>query len=427
MFPCGSEIGLELMRALKHNTHFELLGASSVEDHGRFSYPNYVGDLPFFSDVNFLKAISSIVKDFNITAVYPTTDAVAEFLKRNEHSLGCMVVGSSSATTTICSSKRLTYQSLHDVIPVPRWYTTLDSISEFPIFIKPEVGYGSRNVLSANSRLMAERFLAETQIDGNFIFCELLPGTEFTIDCFTDRHGELRFSGVRERRRISNGISVNTIECKKYENIFAEFASNINKQLNMRGAWFFQMKEDKSGTPKLLEVAARFGGSSSLFRAKGVNFALLSLFDAFDVDIDIELNSYSVELDRALSNKYKLNLYFDKIYVDYDDTLIVNDSINADLISFLYEAINVGKKVILLTKHIGNISESLKKYRISELFDQVIHISTDQEKSNYIQPESAIFIDDSYYERSKVRKMLGINTFSIDMVETITPLPKKVN
>ena len=41
VFPCGSEIALELYRALVHSKHFNLIGASSVDDHGRFVYHNY--------------------------------------------------------------------------------------------------------------------------------------------------------------------------------------------------------------------------------------------------------------------------------------------------------------------------------------------------------------------------------------------------
>ena len=38
VFPCGSEIGLEINNALKWSTHIELFGASSVDDHGKYVY-----------------------------------------------------------------------------------------------------------------------------------------------------------------------------------------------------------------------------------------------------------------------------------------------------------------------------------------------------------------------------------------------------
>lgn len=83
------------------------------------------------------------------------------------------------------------------------------------------------------------------------------------------------------------------------------------------------MKEDAQGKPKLLEVAARLGGSSSYFRAKGVNFALLSAFDAFEYPISVQPNSYNVQFDRALATKYKLDIHYTTVYVDFDDCLVV--------------------------------------------------------------------------------------------------------
>ena len=35
VFPCGSEIGLEVHNALKYDKHINLVGLSSVSSHGR--------------------------------------------------------------------------------------------------------------------------------------------------------------------------------------------------------------------------------------------------------------------------------------------------------------------------------------------------------------------------------------------------------
>ena len=41
VFPCGSEIGLEIHAALRHAKDICLHGASSVSDHGEFVYARY--------------------------------------------------------------------------------------------------------------------------------------------------------------------------------------------------------------------------------------------------------------------------------------------------------------------------------------------------------------------------------------------------
>jgi hypothetical protein len=404
---------------MQYSTHFNLIGGSSVEDHGRFVFENYIGELPFHDDPNFVTTLRSKVKEHDIDAIYPAMDSVAETCKEHENDIGCRIIGSSSQTNSICASKELTYSTLKKIVPVPKRYKSLENIDNFPIFIKPDHGYGSRNTFLANNKSAATQFLDNQTKQTNFLFLEYLPGQEYTIDCFTNRHGELLFYGPRKRARISNGISVNTKEAKEYREEFYEYATNISKKLNLRGSWFFQMKKDKNNNLKLLEVAARLGGSSALFRSRGVNFALLSVFDCFDVDVDIIINNYDSELDRALSNKYNINIDFDKIYLDFDDCLIVDGKVNTDMIRFIYAALNKNIEIILITKHADDIYESLNHYRLGNVFSEILHLSQDDEKHEYIEPINAIFIDYSHSERKKVMKYYGIPVFSPDMIESI--------
>src|SRR5690606_8233622 len=132
-------------------------------------------------------------------------------------------------------------------------------------------------------------------------------------------------------------------------------ASLINDKIEFRGAWFFQVKENSAGELSLLEVASRLGGSSSLFRNIGVNFALLSIFDAFNQKVKVFFNDYEIELDRALSNKYKVGIQFKNVYIDFDDCLLFTDKVNTSLIALIYQFLNEGKKIILITKHERNI------------------------------------------------------------------------
>lgn len=418
VFPCGSEVALEIHRSLRFSAHFELLGASSVDDHGKFVFEKYIGGMPFHDHPDFISAVRDVVQREKIDAIFPAMDAVARTLKRHESTLGCVVIGSSAEVTAICSSKSATYNYLSKYIPCPRWTDELTRIEQFPVFIKPDEGYGSRNVGFANSRESAERFLQEHS-GTSFIFCEYLPGEEFTIDCFSNSKGELLFHGGRKRARISNGISVNTEESRKHQEAFNNAAMAINEQLKPRGAWFFQMKENECGDPVLLEVAARLGGSSSYFRAKGVNFALLSAFDTFDFDVNVDPNAYEVEMDRALDSRYRIDFTYDTAFIDFDDCLLLGDKVNAELVKYIFQARNQGVEIVLITRHDKGIHQTLKQYRLAEVFDQIIHIKDKRPKSEFINNGKAIFIDDSFAERSEVKRAHGIPVFSPDMVEML--------
>ena len=157
-----------------------------------------------------------------------------------------------------------------------------------------------------------------------------------------------------------------------------------------------------------------------LSRAIGVNFALLSLFDAFDYKVTISKNEYDVELDRALENKYKTNLVFDSVYCDYDDCLIIDKNmVNVELVKFLYKCINEKKRIYLLSKHDGDLEKELKDFRLDHLFDEVIHIAKQADKSKYIKSSMAIFIDDSNAERNNIINKLHIPVFSPDMLDVL--------
>ena len=92
---------------------------------------------------------------------------------------------------------------------------------------------------------------------------------------------------------------------------------------------------------------------------------------------------------------------------------------NTDLVAFLYQCVNENIKLTLLTHHDKDIRESLKAIRLDELFDRIIHIDRSHSKSDYIDNEKSIFIDDSFAERMEVARNNKIPVFSVDMVNML--------
>ncbi len=418
VFPCGSEIGLEVHRSLSYSTHVELWGASSTEDHGKFVYFNYISGLPFISDNRLIDELKKLVVKYRFDAIYPAMDSVIELLKSKEKELGCKVISSPYETTHLCLEKKETYAKLDGIIPVPKTYKRINEDIQYPVFIKPNIGYGSRGVAKVSNEKELQEFFRE-KVDQEYIISEFLDGVEYTIDCFTNYKGELLFSGVRERKRISNGISVNTIPVEDVNGEFASLVQKINSNIKFRGAWFVQLKRDKYGNLKLLEIASRLGGSSSLYRGKGINFALLSVFDTFEIPIKILENQYKIEMDRALDNCYNIDISFDTVYLDFDDCLFLKGKVNYQLVALLYKFRNEDKDIILISKHKGNLHNKLSELRLSEVCDKVIHLKEEDNKYLYMNANRSIFIDDSFSERQEVKDRLGIPVFDLDMVQVL--------
>lgn len=411
VFPCGSEIGLEIYRSLKGSTYFNLYGASSVKDHGMFVYENYIDKIPFIEADDFIKVINEIVDKYKIDFIFPAHDSVVLKLAQNQEILHCQILGSCLKTSEIARSKLKTYQYLAKYIMVPKIYSK-DHIPNFPVFLKPDVGQGSKGCLKANS---LQEVINALQKDKDLLILEYLPGKEYTIDCFTDYNHKLIYVQGRQRARIQNGISVNSFPVDDIR--FNKIAEIINQVLNFRGAWFFQVKENINNELVLLEIAPRIAGTMELNRLQGVNLPLMWCFAASGYGIKILKNNYTLQIDRALESKFKIDIIYDYIYVDFDDCIIINNKVNQMLVAFLYKSINENKKIILITKHKNGIEKSIKQFRLTDIFDQIIHIKEDDEKYKYILNNSAIFIDDSFSERLRVYENKNIPVFSPDMIE----------
>lgn len=415
VFPCGTEIGLEIHRALCRCTHVEVFGANSLEpSHGPFVFKNYLPRLPFVDDPLFLTALIACLKEHRIDFLYPAHDDVALALARHAGELPCAVIGSPRETCEMCRSKSATYARLAGTLPVPRLYGRPDAAVPLPVFLKPDRGEGSRGARKAHALQDWEEAL---KTDPTLLAMEYLPGPEYTVDCFTDRHGALRFAGPRERVRTAGGISMHTRPMKDAQLI--EAADRINQTLALRGAWFFQMKRDQRGALTLLEIAPRVSGGMGLYRNLGVNLPLLSVYDAAGKDVDIDAQDYDISLDRALVSRFHPAIRYDHVYVDLDDTLVAPEGVDPLVAAFLFQCRNRGKILHLLTRHAGNAPEILALNALAGMFDTVTHVTGEQRKSAYITYQDAIFIDDSFSERKEVHQALGIPVFAPDAVESL--------
>ena len=420
VYPCGTEIGLEIYKSACRSTHFELIGESSSYDHGRFVFKNHIDYLPFITDESGLADIEAFawqIKEYNIDFIYPAMDGVVYKFAEYRHLFDCEIIAPDFDTASVTRSKLRTYQMLKDVVPVPRLYDAADQALAFPLFLKPDVGQGSVGASKVGSRQELDYFLSKSA-DQNMLLMEYLPGEEFTVDCFTNSEGGLVYAGARRRKRIKSGISVNAVAVRDEE--LVRLAQAVGRAIPQKGGWFFQVKSREDGSYVLLEVASRIAGASSFTRSLGVNLPLLTLhlYNGFAID-SVIVNQYAIELDRALTNSYKTDIRYSHVYMDYDDSLVVDGKVNLQLAAFIYQCVNEGIPVTLLSKHDENLEEDLQKRRLFGLFDEVVRLQREDQKYCHIKEADAILIDDSYGERQQVRDKLGINVFDVHMVECL--------
>ncbi len=418
VFPCGSEVGLEIHAALRFEKNLELHGLSSAPCHGQAIYAHYDSSMPWIQDPAFLDRFNAYLKAHGVDFVFPAYDDVLVFLSEHRDRLAAKLVAPDMEVCRIARVKSLTYKALGDADFLPAVYETPEEATSWPVFSKPDRGQGSQGVALIRD---AEAFrAAQAQATTPRIFCEYLPGEEYTVDCFSDRHGALLFSRPRERERVKAGISVRSRSLPATSEIEA-VAARIQSVLPFRGAWFFQVKRAADGKLKLLEVAPRVGGCMGLSRNLGANLPLLSLFDQMGLDVAVTVNEGDLTVERHFANRYVGVRDFQRVYVDYDDTLTCGDLTNSFMLGFLHHCRNRKAEVHLITRHAGDIRADLSRRAIApDLFASILHIRDGSPKSAHIaEPRGAVFIDDSFRERAEVARVHGIPVYGVDAVESL--------
>lgn len=410
VFPANSEIGLEIYRQLRFTKGIKLIGASSSVGAASYTYEIYDNNFPSVYDEKFIEYILNFCLSNKIELIIPAHDDVIYKLSQSKdyfNEIKILVPEFELAHTL--RHKSLTYRKLHGIVKVPKLYNfkDLNNSNIYPIFIKEDAGQGSRGAYLAQDYSDA---LNNKLIEP--IYCEYLPGAEVSIDCFSV-NGKLLIAEERTRKSTTNGIS--NLTYSLLDTKLKEYCNEISKYLCMNNAWFAQFKEDIEGKWTLLEIAARIAGSSGLTHVKGFNLMEASIWNIEAPISRFLINDINVTMSRSLDIKCKIELQYNYVYVDLDDTLLINGQINHELIGFLYRSINLDKKIILITRHQSNLQHTLQVSRLN-IFDEIIHITNNEPKSKYIKYLDSIFIDDSFRERHDVSVTIGIPVFSPSMV-----------
>lgn len=407
IFPCGAENALEIYQALKYSVHVNVIGASSIDDMGSLVYDNYISGVPYISDSGFESYFSNLIEENKIDVVFATHDTVQQYL--SEKKFNTYLINGDCETGAITRSKKLTYNLFRDYSWCPFVFNLEPDI--YPVVCKPDQGQGGQNVYKISSSDELNSKLKDV-IDP--VVVEYLPGAELTIDCFTDRNRNLIWIQPRTREKVKAGISMKS-KFFDLDDELENIAKDINGKVIMRGPWFFQVKQDLHGKWKLLEISSRIAGTMVAQRAKGVNLPLMAIQDYLERDLTtIPINQVEL-VERAIYTKPKFNFAFNTVYIDFDDTIILNNKIVVNSLAFLYKMRNLNKKIVLITRHENILTETFSLYAISDkLFDGVIHITNGEPKSKFITEKNAIFIDNHFIERKEVFEKCGIPVFDVD-------------
>lgn len=414
VFPCGSENAGEIAQSLRYSLHVNrLIGASSIEDHGRFHFKDYISDVPFINSPEYENYFVDLIVTHKIDVVFATHDSVIEKLAQLAHKHGFHLVNGDLRTTHIARYKSLTYRLFANMPWGPQIWEPDEQPTRWPVVVKPDCGQGGNGVLIAENPSQLEMHIANTELP---VLVEYLPGEELTVDCFTDRNGKIVLVSPRTRERVRAGITMRSCLIPPDEEI-TNIAGHINRSLTLRGPWFFQLKQDNMHNWKLLEISCRIAGTMVAQRAHGINLPLMTLHDFMGRDVVPLPEPHVTLIDRTIKTRVHTELNWQRVYVDLDDTLIIYGLANPSLIAFIYQCRAKGNTIHLITRHESDPVKTLDNAAISQrLFDEVIHIQSSEKKSRYITGP-AVFIDNYFPERVDVAQSENVLVMDVDAVE----------
>lgn len=412
---CGTLASTDINMALRYNNEFEVWGASTIKNHGVYVYKHYIDDIPNMKAPNFIKVLNKKIEEYNFKFIIPTHEDLALFLQKNKSKINAVVVCSNYNTALLCRYKSKTYKKLQNYNFIPKIFNKNEiKKSNFPVFVKKDTDQGARHAYLVTNKEELNLYAK----DDDMLVLEYLPGDEVTVDCFTNKDRKLLFCNPRAADRILAGIDVHSRRITLTDEI-KYIADSINKEIEFRGFWFFQIKKDKDGKFKLLEISTRLPGAFSLSRCLDVNLPYLALKDFDMQDVEISFNNIQIEADKQFFGKYNLDINYNKVYIDFETSFESLENVNAFLMLFLYQCTNKKIKLYLLVQNKENAVNFLNKNKISiNLFDDIKDIK--REKIKNILTENSILISNDDNLKNKIRKYNNkLYCFSNNIIESL--------
>ncbi len=226
---------------------------------------------PPITDKNFFEKALEVIKKENVNVILPTSGFdIIPYSKHKKklQALGVNVIISDYETIKLCKDKWKFYLKFKYKFKIP--YTVLDpqKIESFPCFIKPRKGKGSRESFICENASELDYWYNKLE---DAVIQEYLPGKEFTIDVLSDLKGNPLFAVPRIRLETKAGISFKgKIALDKS---IQDECTRLADELKLIGPSCMQMKLDKDGIPKIIDVNPRMGGGTMFTVLAGANVA----------------------------------------------------------------------------------------------------------------------------------------------------------
>lgn len=268
----GSTASQNLLHFLRESSpdRFVLLGADCQPDHVARDLLDSSIVLPRGDDPDYVPALARAVQEHGVDVVVPVMEAELASLARAgtdaDFTIGCSLLTSGPETIATTLSKRATYAALEGLgLGVPRQYTP-SAPEQFPVFLKPDAGTGSRDACRCRT---AQEFSVRAAGMRDPVAEALVEGVEYSLDGFADARSRLVHFIARERTEVRGGLSTRTHIVAGER--FAADLETLVAGLGIVGFFNAQCIESAEGSRTFIDVNPRLGGAMYLSFVGGLS------------------------------------------------------------------------------------------------------------------------------------------------------------
>jgi len=220
-----------------------------------------------FSDEHHL-AILSLIQKYEITHILPGNDLDLLYLSQRADEIPARLLCSHPSQYRPWLQKSLGSQAFEKLgLKVPKVFDDLKDVSDYPLILKEDFGFGSVNqyLLNSNQDLIANLPRMKHPFLQKFV-----SGPEYTVDVFCDDAKKPVALVSRLRKKVRSGVSDVGVVVQNSKLI--ELVKNVASSFNLAGPWNVQCIEFQNEF-YFLEVNPRFSGGIPLTIASGADFA----------------------------------------------------------------------------------------------------------------------------------------------------------
>lgn len=302
---CGGLTGSYLARRFREKGYY-VVGADATEKNVTAFFTDAFVALPKSKDPAFCDELLKALREYQIDYYFPTHSQEMRTVAANEAYLrenwGEKFIISPHETFLKLDGKKAATQSLESIgIPTPKLIPKNAAETTFPIFMKPDIGSGSKKTLLIETETLWKEY---ARLDPGYCFYEVIRGTEFTVDCLFDTNGKLL--AYNQRIRVKNMGGGAIIAQNNYDFDILPYLKKLEQAFVFKGCVNFQYILS-NGIPYFIDVNLRYASG-------GLPLTVASGVDVLQVLIDL-LDGKKVEpIPCQKADRLTMYRYFEELY-----------------------------------------------------------------------------------------------------------------